>query len=573
VFDFEAERRRRLSAAGLPVERPRHFKRPVERPFTREERGQTTILFGGLTRRHDQLIAAGMRALGAKVALIPPPRKADFQTGREYGDNALCNPAYFTIGALINYLKDLRDNQGIATEQILRDYVLLTAGACGPCRFGMYEAEYRLALRNSGFDGFRVIAFQQKGGIEHANPTAGVDFNLDFFLTVIDTIFIGDLLNEIAYHIRPYETEPGRTNAVFDKCLALCRQRLRERDLTALRGGLLARLLSAVSLARSPADAVKYLDQWRGDYLTSTLRQCARMIDDEIEVDYTRPRPVAKIIGEFWAQTTEGDGNFNMFRFLEEEGAEVLVTPVANWITYLVNQARNQADDRRGLDEHEPDCARWSIGRRLRQELRYRRKTIRLTLAERLLMHIYDRLRRALGGTAHPLADQAELVRLAHPHYNSRTAGGEGHLEVAKNIYYTSRELAHMVLSLKPFGCLPSTQSDGAQAAVINRHPDMIFLPIETSGDGDINAYSRVQMALGDAKFKCKTELNQAVARTGYSLEQIREYVRQHSDLRRPLLRIPHHAGIAGRAANFVLLVGRLMDRDPSVVTKKNGPR
>ena len=31
--------------------------------------------------------------------------------------------------------------------------------------------------------------------------------------------------------------------------------------------------------------------------------------------------------GEFWAQTTEGDGNFNMFAFLEKGGAEVLVEP------------------------------------------------------------------------------------------------------------------------------------------------------------------------------------------------------------------------------------------------------
>jgi len=34
---------------------------------------------------------------------------------------------------------------------------------------------------------------------------------------------------------------------------------------------------------------------------------------------------IVKITGEFWAQTTEGDGNFNMFRFLQREGAQVLV--------------------------------------------------------------------------------------------------------------------------------------------------------------------------------------------------------------------------------------------------------
>ena len=40
-----------------------------------------------------------------------------------------------------------------------------------------------------------------------------------------------------------------------------------------------------------------------------------------IEVDRLRVKPIVKITGEFWAQTTEGDGNFHMFEFLEREGA------------------------------------------------------------------------------------------------------------------------------------------------------------------------------------------------------------------------------------------------------------
>ncbi|MDQ1257773.1 MAG: hypothetical protein QG656_2379, partial [Candidatus Hydrogenedentes bacterium] len=145
--------------------RIKHFKRPEERPVTRAERGRVTFLWGGLTRRHERLISAGMEALGYRPALIPTPTKADFQTGKEYCDNGMCNPSYFTIGALINYLKRLRDEQGLSTEEIVRDYAFFTAGSGGPCRFGMYEAQYRVALRNSGFDGFRVLLFQQKGGL------------------------------------------------------------------------------------------------------------------------------------------------------------------------------------------------------------------------------------------------------------------------------------------------------------------------------------------------------------------------------------------------------------------------
>ena len=58
-----------------------------------------------------------------------------------------------------------------------------------------------------------------------------------------------------------------------------------------------------------------------------------------IEVDRLRVKPIVKITGEFWAQTTEGDGNFKMFPFLEREGAQVLVEPVGTWIMYMIHQA------------------------------------------------------------------------------------------------------------------------------------------------------------------------------------------------------------------------------------------
>jgi predicted nucleotide-binding protein (sugar kinase/HSP70/actin superfamily) len=125
-------------------------------------------------------------------------------------------------------------------------------------------------------------------------------------------------------------------------------------------------------------------------------------------------------------------------------------------------------------------------------------------------------------------------------------------LEVAKNIYYANRHLAHMVLSLKPFGCMPSTQSDAAQAAVIANHKDMIYLPVETSGEGALNAHSRVQMALGEARIRAKSEFESALRETGLTLERCREFVAQHPELKRPRYTIPHREGVVGVAANTV---------------------
>ena len=154
-----------------------------------------------------------------------------------------------------------------------------------------------------------------------------------------------------------------------------------------------------------------------------------------------------------------------------------------------------------------------------------------------------------------------ELAGLAAPYYNVFAKGGEGHMEVAKNIYYTIKKKCHMVLSLKPFGCMPSTQSDGVQSAVMSHFKDMIFLPIETSGEGEVNAHSRVQMALGEARAKARAEFQQALESTGKRLDDIRVFVDRHRELRHPFYQVPQRPGVTGTAATFVLHVSDLMDR------------
>ncbi len=109
---------------------------------------------------------------------------------------------------------------------------------------------------------------------------------------------------------------------------------------------------------------------------------------------------------------------------------------------------------------------------------------------------------------------------------------------------------------------MPSTQSDGVQSAVVNKYKDMIFLPIETSGEGEVNAHSRVQMALGEAKAKARLEFDQCIQKTGHSVEQVRAYVEEHPELKRPFYKVPHVDGVAGTAAQFVLHVGKRIDRD-----------
>ncbi len=559
-----AEERARLEKeAGLDQKQVHHFKRPAERPFTRSERPHTTLLFGGLTWKHEKLIHGVWEGMGYKCEVVPTPDVKAFQTGKEYGNNGQCNPTYFTVGNLVQYLQHLEE-LGMSKDEILNNYVFLTAGACGPCRFGMYEAEYRLALRNAGFDGFRVILFQQSGGLSQSDAEAGLEMNLDFFLGMLNGMNMGDLINETAYVIRPFEVQAGETDAVVEEVMDYMHEVMRKKKPWKLNGNLERYIKHFPKAADTATYVGKFLNQILGDDYIEALHHVRDRLNS-IEVDRLRPKPIVKITGEFWAQTTEGDGNFNMFRFLEREGAQLLVEPVGTWIMYMIHQVVQSIRDHKGLEEGVVTPPKWRLDKHAKIELNYRKKLAQLKLAEAVFKREYHRVKDALGGIAHGLTDQYELQRLGHPYYNSRSGGGEGHLEVAKNIYYSNKDLCHMVLSLKPFGCMPSTQSDGAQSAVVTNYKEMIFLPIETSGEGEINAHSRVQMALGEAKAKCKNEFAEALKNTGQTLEECQAYVEAHPELKRPMYHVPHKKGVVGTAAQMVYHIAEGKDRSTAV--------
>src|SRR5271169_1081624 len=222
------ERARLASMMGLDSGPVRHFKRPVERPFSAEERSKVTILFGGLTWKHERVIQAVFEGCGYHCEILPDADVNAFQLGKEYGNNGQCNPTYFTVGNLVQFAQDL-EAKGMTKDEICDRYVFFTAVACGPCRFGMYEAEYRLALRNAGFDGFRVLLFQQSGGLNQAEAEAGLEMNLDFFLNILNAMNIGDVINDVAYQIRPFEVNPGETDRVLDESMDLLQEVMRRK--------------------------------------------------------------------------------------------------------------------------------------------------------------------------------------------------------------------------------------------------------------------------------------------------------------------------------------------------------
>ena len=201
---------------------------PIHEEFTDQQVANTTILISGLTLAHDRFCCAALKGIGYRVKTLDCPDNDALRFGREFGNRGQCNPTYFTVGNLIKHLTYLRDDQGLSTQSIIKKYIYLTAGACGPCRFGTYVTEYRKALRDAGFEGFRVLLFQQQGGIKFAaGSNEGLKIDFKFASSIVKAMIAGDVLNLMAYRLRPYETIPGNVDKTIEQCKDILAQTLR----------------------------------------------------------------------------------------------------------------------------------------------------------------------------------------------------------------------------------------------------------------------------------------------------------------------------------------------------------
>jgi predicted nucleotide-binding protein (sugar kinase/HSP70/actin superfamily) len=496
-----------------------HYRTYSPRPFTREQRESTTILFGGLHWRIERVLQAVLENCGYRAQILPLATRDDLLTGREVADIGQCCPTSFTTGNLVNFLRG--EARRIGAAEVDKRYVYMTAGSCGACRFGQYHQSYELALRNTGLEAFRMFLLAQDQMDQKGAHGDGLEIDLKFTLGALWGIFCTDLLQDLEYRVRPYEVVPGQTDEVVKDCVEhLCQ----------------------VFRNRPP------LDGWRAVTAHLLGRRYVRAMREvhsrfaAIEVDRLRVKPAVKITGEFYLQTVEGDPNYNIHRWLEAEGAEVYPAGITVWMDYLLRLGLQRFEDYRGIER--TAVLKLGLGRAVQAVYRWS----------------FDRLRRALGNLSHEIPHQLELRRLAAPYFHSRLDGGEGDMLVGKSLWAHLHHKAHMICELSPYSCMPNTMSIGAMAGVVGHYPDLLYAPLEIKGDAEVHALSRCQMILTEAKKRAQREFDEALAATKVTVDEARAYLDAHPEMKRATYRVPH-LGAAGTAANMLMHVAGRMGR------------
>jgi len=499
------------------MEAVQHYRAYRPRPFRREERSKVTLLYGGLTWKHERLMQGALENMGYKAQPLPNIERQDLDIGKEFIDTGACCPTTFTAGNLARFLKEKTAQEG--AQSVRDNYIFVTVGACGPCRFGQYHESYERVLEGLDMKDFRLFLLDL---LQMEQSEGGLEITMPLTFGLIYSMFIGDLMTDMEYGIRPYEVVPGKTDEVLKESIELLYERFKKRP---LRGEKIGSLIWHVTTP----------------YFTKALKE-VRELWDEIEVDRLRVKPRVKITGEFWLQTHEGDGNYNIKRWLEAEGAEVIPPPIAIWMDYLIHMELWKMEEAKEFTE------------------KYRLKKAVVKALLWLYHFTYNRLRKALGGIPNPLPPQEELRRLAKPYFFYRLSGGEGHMLIGKALYAHLNKHAHMICELSPYGCMPNTMSIGAMQAVLGKYPDLLYAPIEIKGDAEVHALSRCQMILTEAKNRARKEFEEALERTGLTVEEIRSFEEENPKVKRATYKIPHY-GYAGTSANYVMHVARLMGR------------
>src|SRR5580700_4229993 len=488
-----------------------HYTSYKARPFTREQREKTTILFGGLTWKHERLVQGVFNNLNYNAKPLPNIARADLDAGKELIDTGACCPTIFTTGSLVNFLKNEVAVNG--KQKTLDDYVFLTAGACGPCRFGQYHESYEMALDGMGLKDFRLFLLAQDQLDQAPEKGGGLQINMQLSLGIVWAILVGDILTDMEYLTRPFEVNPGETDKVMKESADYLFEIFQKRPVRSNKYGMLA---------------------WHflSGYFADALRVVRKKFD-AIEVDRLQVKPKVKITGEFWLQTHEGDGNYNIKRWLEQEQSEVVPPPVAVWLHYLLHPEIRKLEHRNSKSKH-PQLQHMAL-----QGL------------EKIYRGTYNRFRKALANLPNELPDQVELKQLAEPFYHFELRGGEGHMLIGKALHTYHHKKAHMICELSPYSCMPNTMSIGSMANVLGKYPDLLYAPIEVKGDAEVHALSRCQMILTEAKKRAKAEFEETLKKTGLTVDGIRKYEERHPEMRRATYRVPHRA-YAGGAANYV---------------------
>ena len=386
---------------------------------------------------HGEALAAALRHHGLPAEVLPPPGPESLALGLQLCGGRECFPCFLCLGDIIRRTRE----PGFEPERA--EFLLPTTQ--GPCRFGQYGALLRDVLDGHGLQAvdvsFPTIAVAHRGFQELAHPGFR-DYPLPIRKLTWQGLVAIDLLTRLLHEHRPYELEPGATDAAY-------------------RAGL--------------AELVRATEAGGGDGLLAALRRAGERFA-RLRVDRAQERPLIGLVGEIYVRWN-AYSNHDLVREVERLGGEVLVASIAEMI-YFSNYrmkwvARISGEWRDVLRAMLVDGYQKRWERKLHATVR----------------HL---LRRPDEGSV------AALVRALAPYYDAALST-EATLSMGRAIEY-ARGGASGILNVLPFACMPGVIVAGMAPRIRRDHQLIPWLDIPYDAQKATNIRTRLEAFMHQAR-------------------------------------------------------------------------
>lgn len=378
---------------------------------------------------HAHALAAAMRHHGMEAEVLPPSDDRSLGLGLRVCGGRECLPAFLSLGDI------LRRTQEPDFDPEVMSFYLPTS--CGPCRFGQYSLLLRDTLEERGLGHVQVFSPSTANSFQGFGERPRQLRQLAW-----KGLVAVDLLMRLRLEHRPYETEPGGADALYEEGLS---------------------------------KAMLAVEEGAGKPLAATLRRAADGFAS-LPQERAKPRPVVGIVGEVYVRWN-AYSNRNLVAQVESLGGEVLVASMAEliyFITFRMKEVARAAGKPRDLFQ-----ALLVDG-------------FQKTAEHRLLAEVRHALRRPEESSS------GRIARAIQPYYDA-TLGTEAVLTMGRAIEY-AREGVHGILNVLPFSCMPGVIS-GGMAPRIRRDLEYIpWLDLPYDAQKETNIRTRLEAFMHQAE-------------------------------------------------------------------------
>ena len=403
--------------------------------FTKEMKREYTLLMPQMLPVTFGLMKRLLELEGYKVDVLDTNHRGIVETGLKYVHNDTCYPALLVIGQLIEAV-----NSG---QYDPNKVALLISQTGGGCRASNYIHLLRKALKKAGLGHIPVVSINLSG--LEKNP--GFSISLRMIRRLVPAMLYGDFLVHLGNQCRPYETEPGTTDALIarwsDQLIAMFKKNWG-------RGRREMRL----QMEQMAADfaAIPLTGQWK-----------------------TR----VGIVGEIYVKFAPL-GNNNLEAFLLSEGCEPVVPGVTDFLLFKI-------------DNRIEDIALYG-GSFLKKKLCQVFKRYIEGLQQSMIAAVKTQPKFA------PLAPFSELKAGVAGYLGYGNKMGEGWLLTAEMIELIHAGV-HNIVCAQPFGCLPNhVVGKGMIRKLKDDFPQSNIVSIDYDpGATKINQENRIKLMLASA--------------------------------------------------------------------------